>query len=62
VSGGAVTRSDSHRTRGDANRLRFAVDLAYLRYPGVMLGSDARAVSALLRRVASQLKVSTDKL
>ena len=49
-----------HQRRGDANRLGFAVQLAYMRYPGVMLGSDDVPSPPLLRRVASQLKVSTD--
>jgi hypothetical protein len=46
--------------RGDANRLGFAVQLAYMRYPGIMLASGEVPFSPLLRRVASQLKVSTE--
>jgi hypothetical protein len=46
--------------RGDANRLGFAVQLAYMRYPGVMLGADEMPFPPLLKRVAGQLNVSAD--
>jgi TnpA family transposase len=46
--------------RGDANRLGFAVQLAYMRYPGVMLGAEAIPFPPLLKRVAGQLNVSAD--
>jgi hypothetical protein len=46
--------------RGDANRLGFAVQLAYMRYPGVVLGADAVPFPPLLKRVAGQLNVSAD--
>src|SRR5271170_1074166 len=44
--------------RGDANRLGFALQLAYMRYPGFVLGADDAPFPPLLRQVASQLKVS----
>jgi len=43
--------------RGPANRLGFAVQLCYMRYPGVMLAPDAEPFQPLLRLIASQLKV-----
>jgi TnpA family transposase len=43
--------------RGSANRLGFAVQLCYMRYPGVMLTVDEEPFSPLLRLVATQLKV-----
>jgi TnpA family transposase len=46
--------------RGPANRLGFAVQLCYLRFPGVMLGAEAVPFTPLLRMVAAQLKVPAD--
>lgn len=43
--------------RGPANRLGFAVQLCYMRHPGVMLGLDDEPFLPLLRLVAGQLKV-----
>ena len=43
--------------RGPANRLGFAIQLCYLRFPGVILGADESPSPALLRMVAAQLKV-----
>ncbi len=43
--------------RGPANRLGFAVQLCYMRYPGVMLTVDEDPFPPLLRLVAKQLKV-----
>ena len=43
--------------RGPANRLGFAVQLCYLRFPGVILGADEPPFPPLLRLVANQLKV-----
>ena len=43
--------------RGGANRLGFAVQLCYLRYPGVALGADEIPFPPLLRLVAAQLKI-----
>ncbi len=43
--------------RGLANRLGFAVQLCYMRYPGMMLAVDAEPFAPLLRLVATQLKV-----
>lgn len=41
--------------RGGHNRLGFAVQLCYLRYPGCVLPTDARPPEALLSMVARQL-------
>ncbi|HNF92590.1 MAG TPA: Tn3 family transposase [Accumulibacter sp.] len=46
--------------RGPANRLGFAVQLCYMRYPGVMLPADEEPFPQLLRQAASQLKVPPD--
>jgi len=46
--------------RGPANRLGFAVQLCYLRFPGVILGVDEPPFSPLLKLVADQLKVSIE--
>ncbi|HXZ46156.1 MAG TPA: Tn3 family transposase [Pseudolabrys sp.] len=46
--------------RGDANRLGFAVQLAYMRYPGIVPGPDEVLFPPLLKRVASQLNVPVD--
>jgi len=43
--------------RGPANRLGFAVQLCYLRFPGIVLGVDEPPYLPLLRLVATQLKV-----
>jgi TnpA family transposase len=43
--------------RGAANRLGFAVQLSYLRYPGVVLGVDQLPLPPLLYLVAGQLKI-----
>ena len=43
--------------RGPANRLGFAVQLCYMRYPGVMLAVDEEPFPSLLRLVATQLRV-----
>jgi TnpA family transposase len=42
--------------RGSANRLGFAVQLCYLRFPGIVLGVDEMPFPPLLRMVASQLQ------
>ena len=46
--------------RGPANRLGFAVQLCYLRFPGAVLAADAPPFAPLLRMVAAQVKVSPD--
>ena len=46
--------------RGSANRLGFAVQLCYLRFPGVILGADEPPFPPLLRLVANQLKVGIE--
>lgn len=44
--------------RRPENRLGFAVQLCYMRYPGLMLSADKEPSAPLLSFVASQLKVS----
>jgi TnpA family transposase len=46
--------------RGSANRLGFAIQLCYLRFPGIVLGVDEPPFPALLRMVAAQLKVPVE--
>ena len=46
--------------RGPANRLGFALQLCYLRYPGVVLGPEEAPFPPLLRLVAMQLKLSEE--
>jgi|GEM_PF-940901 len=46
--------------RGSANRLGFAIQLCYLRFPGVILGVDESPFPPLLRMVAAQLKVPVE--
>jgi Domain of unknown function (DUF4158) len=46
--------------RGRANRLGFAVQLCYMRYPGRILAGSENPHAPLLQFVASQLKVSND--
>ena len=43
--------------RGAANRLGFAVQLCYMRHPGVSLGAGERPFAPLLGLVAKQLGV-----
>ena len=47
-----------HQHRGAANRLGFAVQLCYLRFPGVVLGLDQVPAPSMLTFVAAQLKLS----
>ena len=42
--------------RGSANRLGFAIQLCYMRHPGVMLEPGTEPFPPLLRMVAAQLK------
>ncbi len=46
--------------RGSENRLGFAVQLCYLRFPGIILGIDEPPFPPLLNMVALQLNVSID--
>lgn len=46
--------------RGSANRLGFAVQLCYMRHPGVAFGADYIPFPPLLRLVAAQLKMSEE--
>ncbi|MBU6140404.1 MAG: Tn3 family transposase [Proteobacteria bacterium] len=43
--------------RGSENRLGFAVQLCYLRFPGIILGADELPFQPLLEFVAEQIKV-----
>lgn len=47
--------------RGAANRLGFAVQLCYLRYPGIVLGVNQLPLPALLHLVAGQLKIPVER-
>jgi TnpA family transposase len=51
-SDGAIT----NQHRGGANRLGFAVQLCYMRYPGRMLSADEAPFPPLLKLVAAQIK------
>ena len=46
--------------RGRENRLGFAVQLCYMRYPGILLAADAQLFAPLLNMVADQLKISPE--
>ena len=46
--------------RKPANRLGFAVQLCYMRHPGVILEIDQEPFAPLLRMVATQLKVTPE--
>ena len=46
--------------RGSHNRLGFAVQLCYLRYPGFALPTDAEPPASLLKIVGRQLRIEPD--
>ena len=46
--------------RGNHNRLGFAVQLCYLRYPGFALPTDAEPPASLLNIVGRQLRIAPD--
>jgi hypothetical protein len=46
--------------RGNHNRLGFAVQLCYLRYPGFALPTDAEPPASLLNIVGRQLRIEPD--
>ena len=46
--------------RGPANRLGFAIQLCYLRFPGVVLGVEQLPFAPLLHLVANQLGISVE--
>jgi len=46
--------------RGLANRLGFAVQLCYMRYPGLILGAEEEPFAPLLHIVATQLKIPVE--
>jgi TnpA family transposase len=50
-----------NQRRGAANRLGFAVQLCYLRFPGIILGVDHHPFPLLLKLVADQLKVAAER-
>ena len=47
-----------HQHQDAANRLGFAVQLCYLRFPGVVLGPEQMPATSLLAFVATQLKLA----
>jgi TnpA family transposase len=49
-----------HQRRGHHNRLGFAVQLCYLRYPGFALPTDAEPPASLLNIVGRQLRIEPD--
>ncbi len=49
-----------HQRRGKHNRLGFAVQLCYLRYPGFALPTNVEPPSPLLAIVGRQLQINTD--
>ncbi len=50
-----------HRKRGGANRLGFAVQLCYFRFPGVILEPDQEPAPVILKWVSSQLEIDEEK-
>jgi TnpA family transposase len=46
--------------RGSANRIGFAIQLCYLRYPGVILGPAQTPKPQVLKLVSQQLKIRGD--
>ncbi len=44
--------------RGSENRLGFAVQLCYMRYPGVMLGSNNQPSPEVIQFISQQLNIS----
>ena len=46
--------------RGAQNRLGFAVQLAYMRFPGVMLALDEEPAGTVLEIVAAQLQIGPE--
>lgn len=58
----SLTESDISlikQKRGDANRLGFAIQLCYMRYPGIILGVHETPDAYLLKFIAKQLNVAT---
>jgi TnpA family transposase len=47
-----------HQHRGAANRLGFAVQLCYMRYPSIIFGANDNPYQPLLQIVAEQLKIN----
>ena len=55
-----VDLSAIRQRRGNHNRLGFAVQLCYLRYPGFALPSEAGPPASLLNIIGSQLYIEPD--
>jgi TnpA family transposase len=56
------TLSDSdlsiiRQRRGESNRLGFAIQLCYMRYPGIVIGVNEKPFFPLLKMVAKQLEI-----
>lgn len=47
--------------RGAANRLGFAIQLCYLRFPGIILGAQQSPASVVLNIAAEQLKIEVSE-
>ena len=47
--------------RGSENKLGFAIQLCYMRYPGVILSVNDKPPVDMLRMVAQQLKISVER-
>lgn len=48
--------------RSSENRLGFAVQLCYMRYPGIMLGENDTPNAEIIEFIADQLAISSEKL
>jgi TnpA family transposase len=47
-------------SRGEANRLGFAIQLSYMRYPGIMLSVSQEPNQRILNMICSQLHISSE--
>lgn len=47
--------------RGDANRLGFAVQLCYMRYPGIILALSDKPTPKIVQIVSDQLDINSDE-
>ncbi len=47
--------------RGNGNKIGFAIQLCYMRYPGICLGMDENPHPAVMHFVASELDIPADK-
>lgn len=55
---GAYDISVIKQRRGDANRIGFAIQLCYMRYPGIILGPNEYPDSDLLNFTSQQLSIA----